>query len=52
VIFINGDYEGVRGQITELESDGPCVNATVRLLVGAEYVDIPGFPIEDLAKVN
>jgi len=52
VIFINGDYEGVKGQITELESDGPCVNATVRLLVGAEYVDIPGFPIEDLAKVN
>jgi hypothetical protein len=52
VEITRGRYEGLIGQITELVPDGPFVFATVKLPADAEYLDIPGFRLKDLKRVE
>jgi len=51
VIFVKGEYKGLRGEVMELEYDGPFVRAIVRLPGGAQYEKVFA-EFEELAKLN
>jgi len=52
VEIIKGRYKGLIGEITDIVPDGPFVSATVKLPADAEYLNVPGFRLKDLKRVN